>query len=120
MRTRRHLRIRRKVSGTPERPRLAVSRSLKHVTGQIIDDTRGVTLAGICSTDPAVRPSEAGAGAGSPEGTKTALARAAGRVLAERAQSKGIRRVVFDRGGFVYHGRVKAFAEGAREGGLEF
>lgn len=122
-RIRRHLRIRRKVVGTPERPRLAVSRSLKHVSGQVIDDSRGITLVGLSSNHPALRPAgpEAGRpGGDAPEGTKTARARAAGRLLAERAREKGIERVVFDRGGFVYHGRVKAFAEGAREGGLNF
>ena len=121
MRARRHARIRRKVSGTADRPRLAVSRSLKHVAGQIIDDVRGVTLLGIRSDAPEL--AEAGAGAGSdgrPEGGKSARARAAGRALAARARARGIERVVFDRGGYVYHGRVRAFAEGAREGGLEF
>jgi ribosomal protein L18 len=186
MRLRRHLRIRRKVTGTSERPRLAVHRSLKHVVGQIIDDSRGVTLVGVSSSEPEVvvpeRPApaprapaeatpeeggeaaptkaekaakadakaggkgeakagkgggkadgkgakgtaakpdkkKAGGAADRPEGNKAARARAAGRVLAERARAKGIQRVVFDRGGYVFHGRVRAFAEGAREGGLEF
>ena len=123
-RERRHHRIRRQVSGTAERPRLAVHRSLKHVSGQIIDDLRGVTLLGISSTDPALvlggAPSGDGGAKPPAEGTKTAQARAAGRALAERARAQGIQHVVFDRGGYVYHGRVKAFAEGAREGGLEF
>lgn len=123
-RERRHRRIRRKVSGSAERPRLAVKRSLKHVSGQIIDDSRGVTLVGVSSADPGLRdaaPAAPGREEGSaPERTKTARARVAGRALAERAREQGIQRVVFDRGGYVYHGRVKAFAEGAREGGLEF
>jgi large subunit ribosomal protein L18 len=184
MRERRHDRIRRKIAGTAERPRLAVNRSLKHVTAQLIDDSRGVTLVGIRSSDPGIElPAPRGAeGAGesssraasgkepqpagsappaetagevagkskskrdgkaaaaekppggkasgkkaaeaaarpAAEGVKTALARAAGRVLAQRARAQGISKVVFDRGGYVYHGRIKAFAEGAREGGLEF
>jgi large subunit ribosomal protein L18 len=122
-RQRRHLRIRRKVRGTPERPRLAVSRSLKHVAGQIIDDSRGVTLVGLSSADPELRgasPEPREDASGTPPATKTARARAAGRLLAERARERGIQRVVFDRGGYVYHGRIKAFAEGAREGGLDF
>ncbi|MFN2432862.1 MAG: 50S ribosomal protein L18 [Gemmatimonadota bacterium] len=122
MRQRRHDRIRRKVSGTEERPRLAVSRSLRHVSGQIIDDSRGVTLVGINTRDLEgnAPPSGPGRNGDSAEGGKAARARAAGRALAQRAREKGIERVVFDRGGYVYHGRVKAFAEGAREGGLEF
>ena len=122
-RARRHARIRRKVRGTAERPRLAVSRSLRHVTGQIIDDDRGTTLLGVSSADPSLGGPPAGGEAGAEaaaEGGKAARARAAGRALAARARERGIQRVVFDRGGFVYHGRVRAFAEGAREGGLEF
>ncbi len=112
-RQRRHLRVRKKVSGTPERPRLAVYRSILNMEGQIIDDTRGVTLLGFSTLAPEVREQRA-------EMTKSEMSRAAGKRLAERARENGITKVVFDRGGFLYHGRVKAFAEGAREGGLEF
>jgi large subunit ribosomal protein L18 len=111
-RIRRHLRVRRKVTGTAERPRLVVFRSLRNIEGQIIDDVKGVTLVGLSTLAGSLR-AEA-------EGTKTELSRQAGKRLAERAKEQGITRVVFDRGGYIYHGRVKAFAEGAREGGLEF
>ena len=109
----RHLRVRRKVSGTPERPRLCVFRSLKHIYAQVIDDTRGHTLVSASDLDPEVRAQAEGK-------TKTEKARLVGQVLAQRALSAGITRVVFDRGGYKYHGRVKALAEGAREGGLQF
>lgn len=99
--------------GTAERPRLAVKRSLNNIEGQVIDDVQGVTVIGLSTLAGDLR-SSAG------EMTKTDQARAAGKLLAERAREKGITKVVFDRGGYVYHGRVKAFAEGAREGGLEF
>ncbi len=108
----RHRRVRKKVFGTPERPRLVVYRSLNQMEGQVVDDTRGVTLLGLSTRAPDLK-SDA-------ETTKTDRGRAAGKLLAERAREKGITRVVFDRGGYIYHGRVKAFAEGAREGGLEF
>ncbi|HYY44857.1 MAG TPA: 50S ribosomal protein L18 [Actinomycetota bacterium] len=108
-RRRRHRRVRKKVVGTSERPRLAVYRSNRHIYAQVIDDFEGRTLA--AASDLADS-----AGAGDP----IERARAAGRALAERARAAGIAQVTFDRGGFIYHGRVKALAEGAREGGLEF
>lgn len=112
---RRHRRVRRKVAGTAERPRLVIHRSSKNMQGHIADDMSGVVLLGV-STQAA----ELAGLRGSEEGTKSALARAAGKLLAEKAKAAGITRVVFDRGGYLYHGRVAAFAEGAREGGLEF
>ncbi|MCS7044632.1 MAG: 50S ribosomal protein L18 [Bryobacteraceae bacterium] len=105
-----HVRIRRKVKGTPERPRLAVFRSLKHIYAQIIDDRAGRTLVAASSN-------EKGA---SVNGGNVAGAREIGRLIAERARARGITRVVFDRGGYLYHGRVKALADAAREAGLEF
>lgn len=105
-----HVRIRRRVKGTPERPRLAVFRSLKHIYAQIIDDLAGRTLVSASSN-------EKGA---SSRGGNLAGAREIGRLVAERAREKGITRVVFDRGGYLYHGRIKALAEAAREAGLEF
>jgi large subunit ribosomal protein L18 len=114
-RLRRHARVRRKVTGTEDRPRLVVYRSLKQMQGQVIDDVRGVTVIGLSTLTPELRAQREQNGA-----SKSDLARAAGKLLAERAREKGINRVVFDRGGYIYHGRVKAFAEGAREGGLEF
>ena len=110
-RIKRHRRIRRTLSGTAQRPRLAVFRSLAHIYGQIIDDTSGRTLVHVTDVQPALREAS---------GTKTELARRVGQELAARAKEKGITAVVFDRGGFLYHGRVKALADGAREGGLEF
>jgi ribosomal protein L18, bacterial type len=109
----RHLRIRKKISGTPERPRLSVFRSDKHIYAQIIDDTKGVTLAAASTLDKSLR-GELKSG-----GTVEA-ARKVGELIAERAKGKGIEKVVFDRGGYMYHGRVRALAEAAREGGLEF
>ncbi|MBW3628982.1 MAG: 50S ribosomal protein L18 [Gemmatimonadetes bacterium] len=111
-RDRRHRRVRKKVVGTTERPRLAVYRSLNNIEAQVIDDTRNVTLLGISTLAGAVK--EGG------ELSKAERGRLAGKLLAERAKEQGITKVVFDRGGYLYHGRVKAFAEGAREGGLEF
>jgi len=105
----RHERLRKRISGTPERPRLAVFRSLKHIYAQIIDDTTGTTLAAASSME---KDSKAG---GNIEGAK-----AVGAVLGKRAVEKGIKIVVFDRGGFRYHGRVAGLADGAREAGLEF
>jgi len=106
-----HRRIRRKVAGTPERPRLSVYRSLKHIYAQLIDDSRGRTLAAASSKD---------AGTGVSAGGNLAGAKVVGRLVAERARAAGIQKVVFDRGGYLYHGRVKALAEAAREAGLEF
>lgn len=111
-RVRRHARIAKKVRGTEERPRLVVYRSLQHTGGQLVDDDRGITLVGVSTHAPEVREAEH-------EGRVQASFEA-GKLLAERARAMGVERVVFDRAGFKYHGRVKAFAEGAREGGLEF
>ncbi len=108
-----HRRVRKKIFGTPERPRLAVYKSLKHIYAQIIDDTKGITLVSASTLDKELRDKL-------PELTKTEEAREVGKLIAKRALEKGITKVVFDRGGFIYHGRVKALAEGAREGGLEF
>ena len=112
---RRHSRVRRKIAGTVERPRLVIHRSSKNVQAQIVDDTAGRVLLGLSTLAPELKDLRA-----SDEGTKSALARAAGKLLAEKAKAAGVTKVVFDRGGYVYHGRVAAFAEGAREGGLEF
>ncbi len=112
-RMRRHRSVRTRVSGTPERPRLNVFRSLNHMYAQIIDDTVGRTLISASSLDKEV--------AGMCDGhKKSEKARIVGKVLAERALAKGVTTVVFDRGGYQYHGRVKELAEGAREGGLSF
>lgn len=117
-RRRRHVRIRKKVHGTGDRPRLVVHRSLRNIEGQVVDDDAGRTMVGFSTLSPAFR--EAAPGDGDENGGKVGAARAAGKMLAEQARERGVVRVVFDRGGFRYHGRVKAFAEGAREGGLEF
>ena len=109
-RLKRHKRVRAKVSGTPERPRLNVFRSATNIYAQIIDDVTGKTLVAASSLENDF----------SCEGTKTDAAKQVGINVAERAKAKGIDTVVFDRGGYVYHGRVKALAEGAREGGLQF
>jgi large subunit ribosomal protein L18 len=109
-RVRRHRRVRKKVRGTAERPRLAVNRSNRHISAQIIDDRSGRTLAAASTTESDLR-----GGSGT-----TAAAGAAGEKLAERAKAAGVTSVVFDRGGFIYHGRVAALADGARKGGLEF
>jgi large subunit ribosomal protein L18 len=111
-RLRRHFRVRKKVAGTAERPRLAVFRSNKHISAQVIDDRNGRTLAAASTVESALRATGA-------TGNKTAAA-AVGRLLAERARSAGVTSVVFDRGGFQYHGRVAAVADAAREAGLEF
>lgn len=113
-RGRRHRRVRKRVNGTPARPRLAVHRSLRHITAQVIDDTAGHTLAAASTHDPEVRSGLSGG-----EGLSRA-AEAVGRAVAERARRAGVAAVVFDRGGYVYHGRVKALAEAARGAGLEF
>ena len=112
-RERRHLRVRRKVSGTPERPRLSVFRSLRHTYAQLIEDESARTLAAASTLEPE-------AGVAPPQRATVVGARVVGRLLAERARAVGVQRVVFDRGGYLYHGRVQALAEGAREGGLEF
>jgi large subunit ribosomal protein L18 len=113
-RKRRHVRVRAKVNGTAQRPRLNVFRSSAHIYAQVIDDTRGHTLVAASDLEAAVRD-RAGEGA-----TKVARAKAVGQAVAERAKEVGIDAVVFDRGGFLYHGRVRAVAEGAREAGLTF
>ena len=109
-RIKRHKRVRAKISGTPERPRLNVFRSETNIYAQIIDDVSGKTLVSASTLEKDF----------SCEGTKTDAAKQVGVTVAERAKAKGIETVVFDRGGYVYHGRVKALAEGAREGGLQF
>lgn len=109
-RIRRHQRVRKNISGTAEKPRLNVFRSANHIYAQIIDDVKGVTLVAASSVDKDFK----GYG-GNIEGAKEV-----GKKVAEKAQAAGIKNVVFDRGGYVYHGRVAALAEGAREGGLEF
>jgi len=112
-RIRRHLRVRKKVKGTPQRPRLNVFRSLNHIYAQIIDDTAGHTLVAASTLDPELR--------GRLDGKrKTEQAALVGELIARRARDKGIVQVVFDRGGYKYHGRVKALAEAARQGGLKF
>ena len=111
-RARRHRRIRVNLSGTQERPRLNVFRSLQHIYAQVIDDTSGTTLAAASTNEASVR--------GSLSGSKTERARAVGKSIAERAREKGVTTVVFDRGGYLYHGRIKALADAAREAGLEF
>ncbi|HWP99159.1 MAG TPA: 50S ribosomal protein L18 [Vicinamibacterales bacterium] len=110
------LRQRKRIVGTPERPRLAVFRSLSHIYAQVIDDLSGRTLAAASTVEPAVRAQLTGGARG---GNKRG-AEIVGRVIAERLIEKGVRRVVFDRGGFLYHGRVRAVAEAARAAGLEF
>jgi large subunit ribosomal protein L18 len=111
-RVRRHFRVRKKVAGTAERPRLAVYRSNKHISAQVIDDRSGRTLAAASTVEKSLR--DAGG-----TGNKSAAA-SVGRLVAERAKAAGVTNVVFDRGGFQYHGRVAAVAEAAREAGLEF
>jgi large subunit ribosomal protein L18 len=113
-RQRRHRRVRARISGTPDRPRLSVFRSSAHIYAQVIDDTVGHTLCAASDLEEEIRE-RAGEAA-----TKSAKARVVGQVIAERAKAAGIETVVFDRGGFLYHGRVRAVAEGAREGGLRF
>jgi large subunit ribosomal protein L18 len=110
-RTKRHERIRLRLTGTPVRPRLAVFRSLNHIYAQVIDDSAGRTLAAASSLETGLRNAD---------GTKTETARSVGRLVAERAKAAGIEQVVFDRSGFKYHGRVRSLAEAAREAGLDF
>lgn len=110
-RARRHFRVRKRVNGTPQRPRLVVTRSLRHIVAQIVDDTQGHTLVSASTMEASLRGAE---------GDKSALASKVGALLAERAKAAGISRVVFDRGGNRYAGRVAALADAAREAGLEF
>jgi large subunit ribosomal protein L18 len=111
LRYRRHLRVRRKVNGTAVRPRLVVYRSLKHIYAQLVNDELGVTLLGVCDGSEGIQVDGAG---------KVGRAKGTGKLLAEKATAAGIKKVVFDRAGYRYHGRVQAVADGAREGGLEF
>jgi large subunit ribosomal protein L18 len=108
-RARRHLRVRKKVAGSAQRPRLVVTRSARHMFAQLVDDVSGVTLASASTLDDTVRGAD---------GDKTAKARQVGSILAQRASAAGVTAAVFDRGGYAYHGRVAALADGAREGGL--
>lgn len=110
VRRRIHTRIRKRLAGTPERPRLAVFRSLSHIYAQVIDDKKGVTIVAASSAQKDV----------SANGGNVAGAKAIGKLVAERALAQGIKQVVFDRGGFLYHGRIKALADAAREAGLVF
>lgn len=112
-RHRRHIRVRERLSGTPERPRLAVFRSLNHIYAQIIDDTAGRTLVSAADIESGIKSQKDGK-------KKSEVAGLVGEALAKKAREQGIESVVFDRGGFKYHGRVKAFAEAARKGGLTF
>ncbi|MCL6466177.1 MAG: 50S ribosomal protein L18 [candidate division WOR-3 bacterium] len=108
---RRHLSIRHRISGTPERPRLCVFRSNRHMYAQLIDDTTGRVLTAVSSLTPELRDKK---------GKPTEMALEVGKLVAAKAKERGITKVVFDRAGYRYHGRVKAVAEGARQGGLEF
>jgi large subunit ribosomal protein L18 len=110
-RARRHFRVRRNVKGTQARPRLVVTRTLRHITAQVVDDAKGHTLASASSLDASIRGTE---------GDKSAIARKVGALLADRAKAAGISKVVFDRGGNRYIGRLAALADAAREAGLEF
>ena len=113
IRQRLHARIRKKISGSPERPRLAVFRSQSHIYAQIIDDDDGRTLCAASSLEKELQKQKA-------RGSNVAAAKAVGSLIATRAKEKGVEAVVFDRGGFQYHGRIKALADAAREGGLKF
>ena len=113
IRNRIHRRIRRKLSGTEARPRLAVFRSVAHIYAQVIDDVAGKTLVSASSVDKSENKSKSSGG-------NVAAAKAIGKLVAERAKEKGVKAVVFDRGGYQYHGRIKALADAAREAGLEF
>ncbi len=112
-RARRHVRVRAHVAGTPARPRLNVFRSLLHIYAQVIDDSSGATLVSASTVDAELKAQVAGK-------KKAEQAKLVGMALAQRAKAKGLTQVIFDRGGYKYHGRVKALADGAREGGLEF
>ena len=124
IRSRIHQRIRRKLRGTAERPRLAVFRSVAHIYAQVIDDTQGRTLVAASSVDKGDKPAKAKgsktAKSSRAVGGNVAAAKTIGKLVAERAKEKGIKQVVFDRGGYQYHGRVKALADAARAAGLEF
>lgn len=109
IRKRVHDRIREKVAGTPERPRLNIYRSLNHIYAQVVDDSKGVTLASASTLQAKLKT-----------GGNVAAAKEVGKLIAEKSIEKGIKKVVFDRGGFLYHGRIKALADAAREAGLEF
>ncbi len=109
-----HLRVRKRVEGTAERPRLSVYKSLRFIYAQVIDDTRGHTMAQASSADPAVREALGKSTAGKEAAKKV------GELVAQRAKDAGVEKVVFDRGGYIYHGRVQALADGAREKGLQF
>ena len=115
----RQARVRKKVSGTPDRPRLSVFRSLRHIYAQVIDDTTGHTLVA-ASSQEALQGNGDGPAGSKPSGSKTDVSAVVGKTLAERALAAGVKQVVFDRGGCKYHGRVKALADGSREGGLQF
>ena len=112
-RLKRKMSIRKKMSGTPERPRLSIFRSSKHIYTQVIDDTSGQTLAAACSLEKATKDQTG-------IENNVSMAQFVGKLIGERAVNKGIKKVVFDRNGFLYHGRVKAVSEGAREAGLDF
>lgn len=112
-RERRKLRIRRKINGTEERPRLSVFRSLKHIYAQVVDDVAGTTLAHCSTLAKDVKPT-------ADDQNKTDAAKLVGQTIAAQLKAKGITKIVFDRNGYLYHGRIKSLAEGAREGGLEF
>jgi len=112
-RMRRHLRVRKKIEGTTERPRLNIFRSSKHIYAQIIDDSQGVTLVAASTLDKSIQEENSNGG-------NVEAARKVGKLIAERAKEKGLNSVVFDRGGYLYHGRVQALADAAREAGLEF
>jgi len=105
-----HLRVRQKIAGTAQKPRLNIYRSNKYIYGQLIDDENGHTIAAASSLESSLAN----------KGSKSEQAKEVGKLLAERAKAENIEKIVFDRGGYLYHGRVKAFAEGAREGGLHF
>jgi len=113
LRAKRRLRVRNKIVGTPQRPRLNVFRSLKHIYAQVIDDSQGVTLVSASTLSPELKNTLA-------RGSNKEAAAAVGKLIAQVATQKGIKRVIFDRAGYLYHGRIKILAEAAREGGLEF
>jgi len=115
-RTRIRLRQRQRIDGTAERPRLAVTRSLTHISAQVIDDLAGQTLASASSTEPSIKAKFQDGAKGGNKGGAVVI----GTIVAERALKEGVKKVVFDRGGFLYHGRVRSVAEAAREAGLEF